>query len=103
VSSYSYTTGGGAGGLPSKLSNIFPMNNKLATAIAWHEESIREENEYAENDEINQSIGQQHVMTGQKSSESLMRERRKGHGGIGVRNNKMRTSQENPMSVYNIK
>jgi hypothetical protein len=25
--------------------------NKLATAIAWHEESIREENEYAENDE----------------------------------------------------
>jgi hypothetical protein len=30
--------------------NIFPVN-KLATAIAWHEESIREENEFAENDE----------------------------------------------------
>ena len=34
---------------PGKI-NIFPVN-KLATAIAWHEESIREENEYAENDE----------------------------------------------------
>jgi hypothetical protein len=33
-----------------KLVNIFPVN-KLATAMAWHEESIREENEFAENDE----------------------------------------------------
>ena len=31
--------------------NIFPVN-KLATAMAWHEESIREENEFAENDEV---------------------------------------------------
>lgn len=35
---------------PSGKINIFPVN-KLATAIAWHEESIREENEFAENDE----------------------------------------------------
>jgi hypothetical protein len=53
------------------------MNNKLATAMAWHEESIREENEYAENDEINY----QHInpeINGQKSSESILREHRKG-------------------------
>lgn len=37
------------------------MNNKLATAMAWHEESIREENEYAENDEINQSTNLQNI------------------------------------------
>ena len=45
------------------------------------------------------------VMAGQKSSESLMRERRKGHqaAGNGVRNNKMRTSQENPLNMYTMK
>lgn len=45
------------------------------------------------------------MMTGQKSSESLMRERRKGHpaAGNGVRNNKMRTSQENPLNIYTMK
>ena len=44
-------------------------------------------------------------MTGQKSSESLIRERRKGHpvAGNGVRNNKMRTSQENPLNMYAMK
>jgi len=34
----------------SALNSVFPPN-KLATAMAWHEESIREENEFAENDE----------------------------------------------------
>jgi len=45
------------------------------------------------------------MMTGQKSSESLMRERRKGQPGAGngVRNNKMRTSQENPLNMYTMK
>jgi hypothetical protein len=45
------------------------------------------------------------MMTGQKSSESLLRERRKGHpaAGNGVRNNKMRTSQENPLNMYIMK
>lgn len=45
------------------------------------------------------------MMTGQKSSESLIRERRKGHpaAGNGVRNNKMRTSQENPLNMYTMK
>lgn len=45
------------------------------------------------------------MMAGQKSSESLNRERRKGHpaAGNGVRNNKMRTSQENPLNMYNMK
>jgi hypothetical protein len=32
------------------LNSVFPPT-KLATAMAWHEESIREENEFAENDE----------------------------------------------------
>lgn len=45
------------------------------------------------------------MMAGQKSSESLIRERRKGHpaAGNGVRNNKMRTSQENPLNMYTMK
>ena len=37
---------GGGGSHSNKL-----YSNKIATAIAWNEESIREENEFAENDE----------------------------------------------------
>jgi hypothetical protein len=51
------------------------------------------------------TIGGGGMMTGQKSSESLIRERRKGHPAAcnGVRNNKMRTSQENPLNMYTMK
>jgi hypothetical protein len=33
------------------MNNIFPVNKLATAAMAWHEESIREENEFAENDE----------------------------------------------------
>ncbi len=56
--------------------------NKLSTAIAWHEESIREENEYAENDEAI-------LAASQKSTVEVIRKYGKKNG---ARNNKMRTS-----------
>ncbi|TNV86925.1 hypothetical protein FGO68_gene8129 [Halteria grandinella] len=82
---------------PGKI-NIFPVN-KLATAIAWHEESIREENEYAENDEG--------ILASQKSSESqrsTINNTRHGKAGNSVtghnvRNNKLRTSQEHQGTI----
>jgi|LauGreDrversion4_2_1035121.scaffolds.fasta_scaffold42298_2 hypothetical protein len=61
--------------------NMFP--NKLATAIAWNEESIREENEFAENDEGG-------FFAPDKSQDSAQPENR----SVGLRNNKIRTSQD---------
>ena len=98
-----------------KLVNIFPVN-KLATAMAWHEESIREENEFAENDEAaaiyanNQSdannAGIQSVRSSASSKRQMQNEAATNQGinkdkGKAVaatngyqRNNKMRTSNE---------
>jgi hypothetical protein len=50
VAPFSNNSGSQKGNSAVGLNNVY-TGGKLTTAMAWHEESIREENEFAENDE----------------------------------------------------